>query len=97
MVTITHPFHPGLGKQFEVIAVQHCWGEPRVSYRGENGTSRSAPVSWTNLALPDMFLEVSAGRSIVHPKDLRSLLQLVRSMATPHGVEEEPEDGPMDV
>jgi hypothetical protein len=41
-----------------------------------------------------MFLEVSAGRSIVHPKDLRSLLQLVLSLGVVNGVEEEPKNDP---
>jgi hypothetical protein len=79
-MTITHPFHPDFGKQFEVISVQHCWGEPRVKYRTQNGGSQVVAISWTSLKSPDMFLEVSAGRSIVHPKDLQSLEQLLRSL-----------------
>ena len=77
-----------------MIAVQHCWGEPRVSYRTGNGSSRSVAISWTSLKTPDMFLEVSAGRSIVHPKDLRNLLQLVRSLGVVKSVEEELKDDP---
>jgi hypothetical protein len=96
-MTITHPFHPDCGKQFEVIAVQNCWGEPRVSYRTGNGLSRSVAISWTSLKASDMFLEVSAGRSIVHPKDLRSLQQLVRSLGVVNSVEEEPKDDPRGV
>jgi hypothetical protein len=44
-----------------------------------------------------MFLEVSAGRSIVHPKDLRSLQQLVRSLGILISEEEEPKDDPTEL
>jgi hypothetical protein len=96
-MTITHPFHPDYGKQFDVISVQHCWGEPRIRYRRENGESWAVAISWTSLRPPDIFLEVSAGRSIVHPKDLRSLQQLVRSLGGPQRAEEEPRNDAMGV
>ena len=94
---ITHPFHPECGKQFELISVQRCWGEPRVSYRNDDGTVRTVPISWTTLEPPDLFLEVSAGRSIVHHKDLSSLQQLVRSLTVWKSTEERPRDGPRGV
>jgi hypothetical protein len=96
-VTIGHPFHPERGKQFELISVRRCWGEPRVTYRDEDGTARTVPISWTTLEPPDPFLEVSAGRSIVHPKDICSLQQLVRSLTVWESGEERPRDGPKGV
>ncbi|MBE3118758.1 MAG: hypothetical protein IMZ50_08385 [Candidatus Atribacteria bacterium] len=92
-MTVVHPFHPECGKQFELISVQRCWGEPRVTYRNEDGTARTVPISWTTLEPPDLFLEVSAGRSIVHPKDLSSLQQLVRSLTVWKSTEDRPGDG----
>ena len=68
-----------------------------MSYRTGNGSSRSVAISWTSLKAPDMFLEVSAGRSIIHPKDLRSLQQLVRSLGVVKSVEEELKDDPTGV
>jgi len=68
-----------------------------VTYREESATLRSVPLSWTDLRLPDMFLEVSAGRSIVHPKDLRSLQQLAGSLKGQRSAKEGPRDGPMEV
>jgi hypothetical protein len=93
-VRITHPFHPECGKQFELISVQRCWGEPRVSYRNEDGTARTVPISWTTLEPPDLFREASAGRSIIHPRDLASLQQLVQSLKIRKSTEEEPRDDP---
>ena len=43
---------------------------------------------------PDLFLEASAGRSIVHPKDLSSLQQHIRSLAVWKSTGEEPRDDP---
>ena len=79
-VTITHPFHPHFKMQFQVVSIQYCWGEQRVAYRDEIGSLRSVPISWTDRKPGDIFLEISAGRSIVHTEDLMSLKQLIQSL-----------------
>jgi len=76
-----------------MVGVQRCWGEPRVAYRDENGAVRSVPLSWTDRKPSDMFLEVSAGRSILHPGDLGSLVRLVRSLKKRENGKEESRDG----
>jgi hypothetical protein len=75
-----------------MVGVQRCWGEPRVAYRDENGAVRSVPLSWTDRKPPDMFVEVSAGRSILHPEDLKSLVHLVRAAKKRNNGEEKPFD-----
>jgi hypothetical protein len=79
-VTITHQFHPHFKMQFQVVSIQKCWGEGRVRYCDERGTIRSIPTSWTDHKPYDMFLEQSAGRSIIHIKDIAELMQLIRSL-----------------
>ena len=51
-----------------------------MAYRDENGVVRPVPLSWTDRKPTDMFLEVSAGRSILHLEDLSSFMHLVRSV-----------------
>ena len=75
-----------------MVGVQRCWGEPRVAYRDENGAVRSVPLSWTDRKPPDMFKEVSAGRSILHLADLSGLVHLVRSVKKRNNGEEKPFD-----
>jgi len=66
--------------EFEILTVQQCWGEGRVSYRDEKGSVRSVPLSWTDQKEPDMFVEQSAGRSIVHINDIAGFRQLIASL-----------------
>jgi hypothetical protein len=66
--------------QFQIVSIQHCWGEARVRYRDEKGALRTVPITWTDHKPYDMFLEQSAGRSIVHIKDLSGLMQLMSSL-----------------
>ena len=66
--------------QFQVVSIQYCWGEQRVAYRDEIGSLRSVPISWTDRKPGDIFLEISAGRSIVHTEDLIGLKQFIQSL-----------------
>jgi hypothetical protein len=79
-VRITHQFHPHVGREFELLSVQHCWGEGRVSYRDEAGSVRMVPLSWTDRKAPDMFSEQSAGRSVMHIDDISGIRQLLSSL-----------------
>ncbi len=49
-----------------------------MRYRDKKGTIRTVPIAWTDHKPYDMFLEQSAGRSIVHIKDLAGLMHLIR-------------------
>ena len=48
---------------------------------------RSLPQAWTSLALPDPFLVVAAGKTVLRFSDLQQLVQLLRQKQT-HGQEE---------
>jgi hypothetical protein len=49
------------------------WGEDRVAYFDTHGKLRSIRASWTSLAEPDLFAQVSAGRSWFRIDDLLRL------------------------
>jgi hypothetical protein len=61
-VRVTHPFHPLYGRDFEFVAHRHNWGEDRVHLHDENGQLFSLPAGWTDVAAPDRFVVVAAGR-----------------------------------
>jgi hypothetical protein len=74
---VTHPFHPLLGREFEVMTVRHHWGENRVHYRDERGRLVSIPTPWTSLAAEDPFVAVAAGRACLRVTDLIRLAELI--------------------
>jgi hypothetical protein len=75
---VTHPFHPLLGRQFDLISYKHCWGEDRVFYVDESEQIRSLPARWTSAVADVPFLVVSGGRSHFRLADLLELVALVR-------------------
>ena len=59
---MTHPFHPLFGRDFEFVVYRQNWGEDRVRLRGESGRLFSVPAGWTDVAAPDPFVVIAAGR-----------------------------------
>jgi len=51
-----------------------------VYFHDGNGHGASLPLSWTNLAAPDLFLVVSAGKARFRPRDLLELVDLIQRM-----------------
>ena len=82
--TVTHPFHPLSGHQFPLLAQRLAWGEPRVFFHDPaTGRLRSLPTAWTNLALPDPFVVLAAGRAILRFTDLQTLSRLLHDVDEP--------------
>ena len=77
---MTHPFHPLRGCEFELVTYQNAWGEDRVFFLDETGRLRHMPVGWTNVAPPDPFKEVAAGRCHFRTEDLLRLVDLVAKL-----------------
>jgi uncharacterized protein DUF5372 len=67
---VTHPFHPWAGREFVFVAARRTWGEARVFFLDEEGTQRSLPSGWTDVAAPDPFVVVAAGRCPFRVADL---------------------------
>ena len=59
---MTHPFHPLAGRDFEFVACRQNWGEDRVHLHDETGQLFSLPAGWTDVAAPDPFVLIAAGR-----------------------------------
>ena len=78
-VIITHPFHPLLGREFDLITKRSVWGEDRVFFHDCNGKLISVAASWTNWGVEDPFVAISAGRSLFRVEDLLSLRTTVEA------------------
>jgi hypothetical protein len=79
--TVRHPFHPLSGQSFPLIAQRLAWGEPRVFFHDPaTGRRRSRPTAWTNLAPPDPFVVLAAGRAILRFTDLQPLSRLLHDV-----------------
>ena len=74
---MTHPFHPLRGREFAFVYSKRCWGLDRVFCEGEDGRIRSFPTAWTDFAVEDSFVKVSAGRSAFRVADLLELAEFL--------------------
>ena len=74
---ITHPFHPLVGTEYEMIAHQRNWGEDRIIYYDANGRLNSFLANVTDRCSIDAFGRVSAGRSAFRFDDLLELRELL--------------------
>jgi len=74
---VTHPFHPWSGRTFEFVSVRQTWMQHRVFFLLDDGTLTSVPTAWTDVAEPDVFVTVAAGRSPFRVEDLLALAELI--------------------
>jgi len=79
-VRITHPFHPLLGEEFDLLVYRHTWGETRVYVELPEGGVMRIPACWTDVVAADPFVLVSAGRSLFRLDDLMELRRLLTSL-----------------
>jgi hypothetical protein len=77
---VTHPFHPLLGCEYDLIDYRHFWSEDRVVYVDEASAVRSLPARWTSAVAEDPAVVMSAGRAHWRVADLLELAQLVREV-----------------
>ncbi len=86
--TITHPFHPLCGQTFHLLSQCFAWGEERVFFADpQTQQVRSLPLAWTNLALPDPFVVVAAGKAVLRFSDVQQLTQFLKEKQ-PHRQED---------
>jgi hypothetical protein len=76
-VRVTHPFHPLVGRELEVVDERGAWGDRRVYFYDERGMLGHVPARWTSAVPEDPFVVVSAGRSWSRVEDLLRLLEVV--------------------
>ena len=77
---MTHPFHPWSGAEFVLVGVRHTWGEERVFFFDDDGTQKSLPRGWTDVADLDPFVVVAGGRSPFKVVDLLELAELIEGV-----------------
>ena len=77
---VTHPFHPLLGREYDLIDYRHFWAEDRVVYVDEAGVACSLPARWTSAAAADPVVVISGGRSHFRVADLAELARIVRGV-----------------
>ena len=75
--TVTHPFHPLYGQQFEILTYRHNWGKYRVTFYQTPEHVRVLPAAWTSLAPPDPSVILAAGRAAFRVADLLELSHLI--------------------
>ena len=75
--TVTHPFHPWLGRRFELIDMRSRWGQWRVYYIAPAGPLAYMPASWTDAAPKDPFVELAHGRAMARVEDLLALAKMM--------------------
>jgi hypothetical protein len=79
--TITHPFHPLCGQNFPLLSQSRAWGEERVFFTDpQSHQIRSLPLAWTSLALPDPFLVVADGKTLLRFEDIQHLNQMLKTL-----------------
>ena len=76
----THPFHPLLGRQFDVVDHRETWGHDRVYFYNDEGDLSSVRASWTDLVVPDPFVTLAQGRALMRTSDLVRLAGLLRDL-----------------
>ena len=77
---VIHPFHPWLGREFELVVHRRTWGEDRLFFYDERGRLIALPASWTDFVSPDPFIKIAAGRSLFRAEDLCELVEQIRSL-----------------
>lgn len=77
-----HPFHPLTGREFELVAYAHTWGEHRVFFRAPGDDRvRSLPARWTDVEGVDPFVVLAAGRTFFRVEDLVALARLLAELS----------------
>ncbi len=59
---------------------KQLWGEQRVTVEHPDGSLRSVPIGWTDVALADPYLSLGGGRSRFRVEDLLALVVMVRDL-----------------
>ncbi len=82
-ITVTHPFHPWLGQEFELLDYHRSWGKECVNCCDQEGCLVTIPLQFTDaMGVKDPFLEASAGRSYFRVEDLLQLAELTKKLRT---------------
>jgi Family of unknown function (DUF5372) len=76
--TVTHPFHPLLGKRFLVLKVRRVGGHEVLSLFDDRNGAVALPREWTDQADPSPYPTVLEQPPILHGACLLKLSELVQ-------------------
>jgi hypothetical protein len=79
--TVTHPFHPLLGKRFLILKLRRVGGREVLSLFDEHNGTIALPREWTDQAPPAGVSSVLAPAPILHAAcliHLRELVELIK-------------------
>ena len=76
--TVTHPFHPLVGKRFLVLKVRRVAGQEVLSLFDEQTGTAALPREWTDQGVPSPYSTVLEHRPILHTACLLKLIELVQ-------------------
>jgi hypothetical protein len=79
---VTHPFHPWFGWEFLLLAVRQTWSQDRVFFLDAQSRQFSLPVAWTDVAEPEPFVVMAAGRCPFRFADLVELRRLIDDLSS---------------
>jgi hypothetical protein len=60
--------------------MRDTWGDRRVVLLDDAGQVQSLPLTWTDWAEPDVFVTMSAGRSVFRVTDLIELASMMERL-----------------
>ena len=78
--TVTHPFHPLLGKRFLVLKVRRVAGRKVLSLFDEHRGTVTLPLEWTDQAVPGPYASGLEPAPILEVACLLQLRELVQLM-----------------
>jgi hypothetical protein len=79
---VVHPFHPLLGREFELLIHQRYAAEERVRFLDDEGLLREIPLSWTSAAPEDPWLVMARGRSWFRFEDLLEMVRITEEWSS---------------
>ncbi len=79
---VTHPFHPLVGREFELVERRRGWRGDRVYLHDVEGELVSLPAGWTDVVPADPFVVVAAERAPFHVEGLLELAELVARLTS---------------
>jgi hypothetical protein len=82
---ITHPFHPFFGQSFELKGYLRTPYGQRICFDDPRGRFVCIPETFTDLAAPDPFVTVAAGRCYFRVQDLLELVRLLKDLTEGRG------------
>jgi len=75
--TVTHPFHPLLGKRFLILKMRRVGGREVLSLFDEVNGPLALPREWTDQAPPSPYADVLGQAPVLHLPCLIKLQELV--------------------